>query len=167
MDLSTEILSDITVHMKYAKYDAEKMRRESWSEICQRNRDMHLNHVDNLDITEENKEKLKKKVENVYTNFVYPKKVLPSMRSMQFAGKPLEISPNRVYNCAYMPVDSVECFHEAMFLLMNGTGLGYSVQRHHVRSLPEIRQPNSDRTRKILEKLQNYLLIKIYSLCLS
>ena len=53
MELQQEIMSDITVHMKYAKYDAEKMRRESWAEICQRNRDMHLHHVDNLDITDE------------------------------------------------------------------------------------------------------------------
>ena len=64
MELQQEIMSDITVHMKYAKYDAEKMRRESWAEICQRNRDMHLNHVDNLDITDENKEKLREEIEN-------------------------------------------------------------------------------------------------------
>lgn len=49
-------------------------------------------------------------------SFVVPKLVLPSMRSMQFAGKPLEISPNRVYNCAYMPIDSYFAFNEAMFL---------------------------------------------------
>ena len=146
MELQQEIMSDITVHMKYAKYDAEKMRRESWSEICQRNRDMHLNHIDNLDITKDNKEKLKEEVENVYTNFVYPKKVLPSMRSMQFAGKPVELSPNRVYNCAYMPIDSYLSFSEAMFLLLGGTGVGYSVQRHHVEKLPEIRLPNPKRT---------------------
>ena len=146
MELQQEIMSDITVHMKYAKYDAEKMRRESWAEICQRNRDMHLNHVDNLDITDENKEKLREEIENVYTNFVYPKKVLPSMRSMQFAGKPVELSPNRVYNCAYMPIDSYLSFSEAMFLLLGGTGVGYSVQRHHVEKLPEIRLPNPKRT---------------------
>ena len=65
------------------------------------------------------------------------KKVLPSMRSMQFAGKPIEISPNRVYNCAYLPIDNLQSFCEVMFLFLGGTGVGYSVQRHHVEQLPE------------------------------
>jgi len=81
---------------------------------------------------------------------VYDKKVLPSMRSMQFAGKPIEISPNRVYNCAYVPIDDWRAFSEAMFLLLGGTGVGYSVQKHHVDELPEIRKPNYKRTRRFL-----------------
>ena len=47
--------------------------------------------------------------------------------------KPIEISPNRVYNCAYLPIDSIESFNEIMFLLLGGTGVGYSVQHHHVK----------------------------------
>ena len=62
--------------------------------------------------------------------FVYSKKVLPSMRSLQFAGKPIEISPNRLYNCSYLPADSVDAFNEIMFLLLSGCGVGYSVQQH-------------------------------------
>jgi ribonucleoside-triphosphate reductase len=81
---------------------------------------------------------------------VLNKKVLPSMRSLQFGGKSIEISPNRIYNCAYMPVDSLECFSEAMFLLLGGTGVGYSVQRHHVEKLPAIRKPNPDKKRRYL-----------------
>ena len=72
------------------------------------------------------------------------------MRSMQFAGKPIEISPNRVYNCAYMPIDDWRAFGEAMFLLLGGTGVGYSVQKHHVDKLPEIRKPNTKRTKRFL-----------------
>ena len=87
---------------------------------------------------------------NVYDNFVLTKKVLPSMRSMQFGGKPIEISPNRVYNCAYLPIDSITSFSESMFLLLGGTGVGYSVQRHHIEELPEIVQPNPNRTRRYL-----------------
>ena len=138
--MNTEILSDITVHMKYAKYNAEKMRRETWEEICQRNMDMHIRTYPQLE----------EDIKNVYEFFVVPKLVLPSMRSMQFAGKPLEISPNRVYNCAYMPIDSYFAFNEAMFLLLGGTGVGYSVQRHHVEEMNEINQPNPNRQRRYL-----------------
>ena len=72
------------------------------------------------------------------------------MRSMQFGGKPIEISPNRIYNCAYLPIDHLDAFSEAMFLLLGGTGVGYSVQKHHVEKLPEIRKPNPNRTRRFL-----------------
>jgi ribonucleoside-diphosphate reductase alpha chain len=82
--------------------------------------------------------------------YVYDKKVLPSMRSMQFGGKPIEISPNRIYNCAYLPIDHLDAFSETMFLLLGGTGVGYSVQKHHVEKLPEIRKPNPNRTRRFL-----------------
>tara|TARA_Y100000588_G_scaffold51922_1_gene48842 strand:+ start:12 stop:1856 length:1845 start_codon:yes stop_codon:yes gene_type:complete len=134
--------------MKYSKWLSHKFRKETWDEIVDRNLNMHLKKLQELGYDEKTEQY--KKVIDVYNNFVRPFKVLPSMRSMQYAGKAIEIAPNSMYNCAYMPVDSVECFHEAMFLLMNGTGLGYSVQQHHVRMLPEIRQPNKDRTRKIL-----------------
>jgi ribonucleoside-diphosphate reductase alpha chain len=72
------------------------------------------------------------------------------MRSMQFAGKPIEISPNRVYNCAYLPIDDWRAFSEAMFLLLGGTGVGYSVQKHHVEKLPEIRKPDPKKNRRFL-----------------
>jgi ribonucleoside-diphosphate reductase alpha chain len=69
---------------------------------------------------------------------------------MQFGGKPIEVAPNRVFNCAYMPIDDVRAFSETMFLLLGGTGVGFSVQNHHVEKLPEIKRPNSKRTRRFL-----------------
>ena len=81
---------------------------------------------------------------------LYDKKILPSMRSLQFGGKPIEISPNRVYNCAYMPIDHPDAFSETMFLLLGGTGVGFSVQKHHIEKLPEIKKPNPTRTRRYL-----------------
>ena len=69
---------------------------------------------------------------------------------MQFAGKSIEVSPNRIYNCAYMPIDDVRAFGEVMFLLLGGTGVGYSVQKHHVEELPEIRKPNAKRRKRFL-----------------
>jgi ribonucleoside-triphosphate reductase len=139
MDTSQKILSDITVYMKYAKYSPEVHRRETWEELVTRNMDMHIKkypHIEN-------------EIREVY-KLVYDKKVLPSMRSMQFGGKPIEISPNRIYNCAYLPIDHLDAFSESMFLLLGGTGVGYSVQRHHVEQLPEIRKPNPNRHRRYL-----------------
>ena len=139
MNVSNEILSDITVHMKYAKYIPELQRRETWEELVTRNKNMHQKKYPNLS----------NEIEEVY-KYVYDKKILPSMRSLQFGGKPIEISPNRIYNCAYLPIDDWRAFGEVMFLLLGGTGVGYSVQRHHAEQLPEIRKPNMDRERRFL-----------------
>ena len=139
MEISNQILSEITVYMKYAKYLPELNRRETWEELVTRNKAMHIKKYP----------KLREEIEAAY-QFVYSKKVLPSMRSLQFGGKPIEISPNRIYNCAYLPIDDYRAFAEAMFLLLGGTGVGYSVQKHHVEALPEIRKPNAKRTRRYL-----------------
>lgn len=136
-ELPTKILSDITVFMKYAKYDKEKSRRENWKELVDRNKQMHL----------EKFPQLKEEIDAAYT-FVYDKKILPSMRSLQFAGKPIAINNARLYNCCFLPIDHVDAFSEVMFLLLSGTGVGYSVQSHHVEQLPEINKPS--RTRRYL-----------------
>ena len=139
MNISNTILSDITVYMKYAKYIPEWNRRETWDELVTRNKNMHIKKYPTL----------KDQINNVY-KFVYDKKVLPSMRSMQFGGKPIEMAPNRVYNCAYLPIDHIDSFSETMFLLLGGTGVGYSVQKHHVAKLPPINKPYAKRTKRFL-----------------
>jgi len=139
MELSNKILSDITVYMKYAKYIPELNRRETWDELVTRNKHMHQKKYPDL----------KDQIENVY-KLVYEKKILPSMRSLQFGGKSIEISPNRVYNCAYLPIDHIESFNEVMFLLLGGTGVGYSVQQHHVDKLEPVNKPYTKRTRRFL-----------------
>lgn len=140
MELDKKILSDITVYTKYAKYLSEKQRRETWEELVNRNMQMHI----------KKHPKLQKDIEYVYNNFVIPKKVLPSMRSLQFGGRAIEINNSRIYNCAFLPVDSIYSFSETMFLLLGGTGVGYSVQNHHIEKLPEIRKPNYVRTKRYL-----------------
>jgi ribonucleoside-diphosphate reductase alpha chain len=70
--------------------------------------------------------------------FIRKKKVLPSMRALQFAGPAAEVNNSRIYNCCFLPIDSVHSFSETMFLLLGGTGVGYSVQKHHVDQLPTI-----------------------------
>ena len=139
MEVSNQILSEITVYMKYAKYLPEVNRRETWNELVTRNKKMHQKTYPDL----------KDEIEENY-KLVYDKKVLPSMRSLQFGGKPIEISPNRIYNCAYLPIDSIDSFSETMFLLLGGTGVGYSVQKHHVEKLPVINKPYPKRKRRFL-----------------
>lgn len=125
--------------MKYAKYDRDIKRRETWDELVGRNEAMHIRKYPQL----------KDEIVTAY-KYVYDKKVLPSMRSLQFGGKPIEISPNRAYNCAFMAADHPSFFSELMFLLLGGTGVGFSVQKHHVEKLPEIRKPNEKRHRRFL-----------------
>ena len=139
MQLASKILSDITVFMKYAKYQKDLGRRETWEELVTRNKEMHIKKFPYM----------KEEIDKAY-KFVYDKKILPSMRSLQFGGKPIEISPNRVYNCGYLPVDDWRAFNEILFLLLGGTGIGFSVQKHHVEKLPEIRKPKPDRKRRFL-----------------
>ncbi len=134
MNITQEILSDIVVYNKYAKYIPSKQRRETWTELVTRNKEMHQQKFPQL----------KEEIEDVY-EMVYDKKVLPSMRSLQFAGKPIDINNSRIFNCSYLPIDDWRAFSEVMFLLLSGCGVGYSVQKHHVEKLPEIRIPRKTR----------------------
>lgn len=130
MPNSIEIMSDIISHMKYARYVPGISRRETWAELTMRTMEMHMQKFPQL-------------TDEIAANFDYVlnKEVLPSMRSLQFAGKAIELSPNRMFNCSYLPMDHPKAFSEVMFLLLGGSGVGYSVQRHHVKQLPFIRKP--------------------------
>jgi ribonucleoside-diphosphate reductase alpha chain len=145
MLLEAKILSEITTFMKYSKYLPEKQRRENWEELVTRNKDMHLEKFPNL----------KSEIEEAY-RYVYDKKILPSMRSLQFAGKPIAINNARLYNCCFLPVDHVDAFSEIMFLLLSGTGVGYSVQRHHVEKLPEINKPTKSRRYLVGDSIEGW-----------
>ena len=156
MDISQKILSEITVYMKYARYLPEAQRRETWEEMITRNRDMHI----------ENFPKLTSEIESAY-KLVFDKKVLPSMRSLQFAGAAIKQTPSRVYNCAYLPIDDYRAFSEVMFLLLGGTGVGYSVQRHHVENLPSITIPTKRRRYLVGDSIEGWadcikMLMKAY-----
>jgi ribonucleoside-triphosphate reductase len=130
MDVTQEILSEITTYMKYSKYVPDLKRRETWYELVTRNKKMHQDKFPQLH----------DEIEKVY-KMVYDKKVLPSMRSLQFAGKPIELNNARIFNCSFLPLDDWRAFSEIMFLLLSGCGVGYSVQTHHVENLPEIKVP--------------------------
>lgn len=156
MELPARILSDTIIHMKYAKYVPELERRENWNELVTRNMDMHI----------KNYPELKEEIKEAY-QYVYDKKVLPSMRSLQFGGKPIRINNARMYNCCYLPIDHYSAFSELMFLLLSGTGVGYSVQRHHVEDLPEIRKPTKTRRYLVGDSIEGWsdaikVLMKAY-----
>lgn len=130
MNNSQKILSDVIVYSKYARYNPLIGRRETWDEIVSRNKNMHINKFPHM----------KEQIEDAY-KLVYDKKVLPSMRSLQFGGKAIEANNARLFNCSYMPINDYRAFSEAFFLLLSGCGVGYSVQKHHVENLPSIRKP--------------------------
>ena len=145
MDLNHEILSDIVVWSKYAKYDEKKFRRETWEELVTRNMEMHIRKFPHL-------EKL------IRTNYelVFEKKVLPSMRSLQFSGKPIEVNNARLFNCSYLHIDDYRAFNETMFLLLSGTGVGYSVSRNHISKLPRISKPTKTRRYLIPDNIEGW-----------
>ena len=138
MELDKKILSDITIHTKYSKFLPEKERRESWEELVSRNMEMHIKKYPQLE----------KNIEKIYKEYVFTKKVLPSMRSLQFGGRAIELNNARIYNCAFLPIDDIRSFSETMFLLLGGTGVGYSVQNHHIDKLPEITKPKYNRKKR-------------------
>ena len=145
MDKNLNILGDLVHHMKYAKYDESKGRRETYEETVNRNMQMHIGEYPEL----------KTEIEETY-EFVRDKKVIPSMRSMQFAGVAIDVNPSRIFNCSYLPVTSIDAFNETMFLLLSGCGVGYSVQRHHVEQLPEIRKPIASRRYLIQDSIEGW-----------
>jgi len=156
MDLGLDALSKITVFSKYAKYLPEEKRRETWDEIVNRYTKMMVKKYPKLE-------------EAILRSAVLirNKKVLPSMRALQFAGPAMEVNNARGYNCAYHPVDSIYAFSETMFLLLGGSGVGYSVQKHHVEQLPAITKPGKKRNYLIEDSIMGWadavkVLMKAY-----
>jgi ribonucleoside-diphosphate reductase alpha chain len=131
--------------MKYAKFRPEVNRRETWEELVTRNKEMHQTKFPQL----------KDEIEEAY-KLVYDKKVLPSMRSLQFAGKPIELNNARIFNCSFLPIDDWRAFSEIMFLLLSGCGVGYSVQTHHIEQLPEIKVPTKSKRYLIGDSIEGW-----------
>lgn len=156
MDLGLDALSKLTVFSKYAKYIPELKRRETWDEIVDRYQAMMIKKYPKLE-------------EQILVSVPYirEKKVLPSMRALQFAGAAAEVNNSRIYNCCFLPIDSVHSFSETMFLLLGGTGVGYSVQKHHVSQLPAITKPGKSRNYLIEDSIMGWadaikVLMKAY-----
>lgn len=124
-------ISDYTHFAKYARWREDWLRREVYTETVDRVEAMHLKRFGHI----------KGMADDIRWAFdrVREKRVLPSMRSMQFGGRAVEVNNNRLYNCSFSFVDRPRVFAEAMFLLLCGCGVGYSVQFEHVDKLPPLR----------------------------
>lgn len=156
MDIGLHTLSQITIFSKYAKYLPDKKRRETWDEIVDRYVAMLIKKYPNL------KEDIEQNAQ-----LIRDKKILPSMRALQFAGAAAEVNNSRIYNCCFLPIDSVYSFSETMFLLLGGTGVGYSVQKHHILQLPEIQAVGKKRKYLIEDSIMGWadavkVLMKAY-----
>ncbi len=130
MEIGLETLSNVVVFNKYAKYLPQQKRRETYNEIIIRYLQMMVDKYPDL----------ANQIMH-YGTYLFEKKVLPSMRALQFAGPAIQKNEARIYNCCYLPIDDYRAFGEIMFLLLGGTGVGYSVQFKHIEKLPEIRKP--------------------------
>jgi ribonucleoside-triphosphate reductase (thioredoxin) len=145
-EISSELLSNIIVYDKYAKYIPELERRETFTEIITRYIYMMVDKYPQLE----------REIVNFGERYLYTKKILPSMRALQFSGKAIELNESRIYNCAYLPVDDYRAFSETMFLLLGGTGVGYSVQFKHVEKLPVIRKPLREQKYLVSDDIQGW-----------
>ena len=100
--------------------------------------------------------------------FLAGEKMIVTHNSLQFAGKAIETNNSRLFNCSYLPIDDPYAFPEIMFLLLGGTGVGYSVQQHHIEKLPAIKKPTKFKRRYLVDdsiegwSLATWALFKAY-----
>jgi len=145
MNLSNKLLSDIVAYRTYAKYVAHLGRRESLEESINRNMTMHLDRFP----------KLSSDIVKAYQR-VHNLQVMPSMRALQFSGEAILKNPIRQYNCSFANIDHPRIFSEALYLLLSGVGLGYSVQRRHIELLPKIKVPKEKATYIIPDSIMGW-----------
>jgi ribonucleoside-triphosphate reductase len=159
-------LKDYIAISRYARHRADLGRREVWQETVQRVRDMHLRRFASLgalkpepvktaaiverlglDSTEQSVLSTGHSLfEEIWAGFdaVEARRVLPSMRSLQFGGAAIEANEARIYNCSFSHVNRIAFFRECFFLLLSGVGVGFSVQKHHVAVLPPLPERAGD-----------------------
>ncbi len=135
MNNSNKLLSDIVAFRTYAKHLPHFGRRETLEETINRNMHMHLQKFP----------KLSRDIIKAFQR-IHEYKVMPSMRAMQFGGEAIVKNNIRSYNCSFTHVDDVRVFGEILFLLLSGTGVGFSCQKRHVNKLPPVQMPREEGT---------------------
>ncbi len=122
------------IHLsRYSRWLPEQERRETWDETVGRYFDFfteHLKELHNFKLSD----KLRKELEEA----VLSQRIMPSMRCLMTAGEALKRENIAGYNCSYVAVDRVQAFDEILYVLMNGTGVGFSVERQYINELPHI-----------------------------
>ena len=124
---SLQELQNYTFVSKYARWLEDKNRRETWKEAVERVRSMIHSQYAKFGITEE--------IDWAY-DMMYKKKVLGSQRALQFGGEPILKRHAKIYNCTSSYCDRLRFFQECFWLLLCGSGTGFSVQKHHISKLP-------------------------------
>ena len=157
--MTTKNLSDFTFVSKYSKYMEDRNRRETWEECVMRSRKMMIKKYKDYPLAIPF-------IVRAYDD-VLTKKILPSMRSMQFAGPAIEKHNARMFNCVASHCDRLNFFRECFYLLLCGCGTGYSVQEQHVRKLPKLAPSNETLPMKVVDSIEGWstaadLLIKSY-----
>lgn len=118
---------------RYSRYLDDKGRREHWGETVARYFDFMEKHLE----TKQNY-KLTPELRNELQTAVTQLDVVPSMRAIMTAGPALERQNVAAFNCSYLPIDDPKAFDEAMYILLCGTGVGFSVEQQYVKKLPEV-----------------------------
>ena len=122
------------IHLsRYSRWLPDKERRETWDETVARYFDFFTEHLDEL-----HEYKLTKSLRDELEEAVLSLKIMPSMRCMMTAGEALKRENIAGYNCSYIAIDRPQAFDEVLYVLMNGTGVGFSVERQYVAQLPTI-----------------------------
>jgi len=130
---------------RYSRWKPEEGRRETWSDTVQRLIDFFADHVDrNIGVRFENS--TWERIENA----ILTTSVMPSMRALMTAGEALRRENIAGYNCSYIPIDSPRSFDEVLYILMNGTGVGFSVERQYVDKLPTIPDREFEHTEDVI-----------------
>lgn len=147
MNQSNKLLSDLVAFRTYAKYLPHVGRRESLEETINRNMQMHLDRFP----------KLSTDIIRAYRQ-VHELKVMPSMRALQFSGEAILKNNARQYNCSYLPINDIRSFGESLYLLLSGTGVGFSVQKLHIELLPKVQVPTEEGTYIVHDNIEGWAM---------
>lgn len=142
-NIGRQMLSESKFYMGYSRWDEAKGGFESWDESVSRVMQMHRKKY--ADVMSPELDGLMLEAEQAYKD----KLILGAQRALQFGGEQLFKHEARMYNCAVSHVDRPQFFNEAMYLLLCGCGVGFSVQKHHVNQLPEIKERNKRKSVKV------------------
>jgi len=133
-------LQNYTFVSKYARWLEDKKRRETWKEAVERVKAMMHTKYAEFEIKED--------IDWAY-DLMYKKKVLGSQRALQFGGDPILKRNAKIYNCTASYCDRLRFFQECFWLLLCGSGTGFSVQKHHVAKLPTLSQNKKDKNKGV------------------
>lgn len=154
----SEALADYVTYSKYSRSDASTGYLKSWPKICDSLEEMYERQIQrriDSSIKPLEVDKVKTGMKAAM-NLIRSKVILPSMRSLQFAGLPIESNNARMYNCSFSPVNRLDFFKETFFLLLSGCGVGYSVQDTHIAYLPQLTKSRKVKTLTIEDSIEGW-----------